>query len=59
MLEQDPHLLEEQRYLNRLKRMETQKVKNFNNLNEKYAMPELKRKRELDEYENQMIQRRI
>lgn len=55
MLEQDPHLLEEQRYLNRLKRMETQKVKNFNNLNEKYAMPELQKKRELDEYENQMI----
>jgi hypothetical protein len=45
-LEQDAHLLEEQRYLNRLKRFENQKSVNFKNHYEKYTLPEIARKKQ-------------
>ena len=52
-------MLEEQRYLNRLKRFENQKSVNFQNHYEKYTLPEIERKKKQEDYENKVVTQRI
>lgn len=52
LYEHDPHLLEEQRYYNRLKKFELRKQQNFNKQYEGVLIPELERKQREEELEN-------
>lgn len=59
LLEQDAHLLEEQRYLNRLKNSELRQNKNLTDHYQQVTRPMLERKRMLDELENQQMNERM
>lgn len=59
LLEQDAHLLEEQRYLNRLKNSEIRQNRHFSDHYSKVMMPNLMKKKEHDQHENMRIETRL
>lgn len=58
LIESDPFLLEEQRYLSRLQKATTVGQNYYNNHYEKYTAPQNNKKRQQEEFENQVINRR-
>ena len=59
LIEQDPFLLEEQRYLNRMQRAHNIQEVNYKKHYDSVLAPEVNKKKQQDQYENQVIERRI
>ena len=59
MLEQDAHLLEEQRYLNRLKNAQIQQNVNVKRHYREVTIPELEKKKKEEEYHQALMEQRI
>ena len=58
LIESDPFLLEEQRYLSRLQKATAVGQNHYNLHYEKYTAPENAKKKQLEEFENDVINRR-
>jgi hypothetical protein len=56
LLEQDAHLLEEQRYLNRLRNSEIRQNRNLNEHYNNITKPMIERQRMMNEMENKQIE---
>jgi len=59
LLEQDAHLLEEKRYLNRLKNSEIRQNKFLNDHYANITKPMIEKQRMLNEMENQQVEQRL
>jgi len=59
LIEQDPFLLEEQRYLNRMQRAHNKQEINYKKHFDEILVPEIQRKKQQEDYENNIIERRI
>jgi hypothetical protein len=59
LLEQDAHLLEEQRYLNRLRNSEIRQNRHLNEHYNKITKPMIERQRMMNELENRQIEQRL
>lgn len=59
LLEQDAHLLEEQRYLNRLRNSEIRQNRHLNEHYNKITKPMIERQRMMNEMENRQIEQRL
>ena len=58
LIEQDPFLLEEQRYLSRIQRANYKQELNYKQHEQKVVQPNLQKKLNQEQYENETIQRR-
>jgi hypothetical protein len=52
LIEQDPFLLEEQRYLSRMQKSHIDCEKKYHMHYENFTAPELNKKKQMEEYEN-------
>lgn len=59
LIEQDPFLLEEQRYLARMKRAHNRQEMNYKQHFDQVYSHEVEKKKQLDKHENMVIERRI
>jgi hypothetical protein len=59
LLEQDAHLLEEQRYLNRLRNSEIRQNKHLAEHYNKITKPQIEKQKIMNEYENMQIEQRL
>ena len=59
LIEQDPFLLEEQRYLSRMQRSHIECEKKYHMHYENFTAPEMNKKRQQEMYENQKIEHRL